>query len=428
MERVDANLLRVWWTVSAMLVLLMQLGFINLEMGCVRKASRTGIAVKNFVMLLVSSITFVMIGVHLMFGPTAAGFVGMGAAVLELDSYGWLFFQTGFASVAATILSGALAGRTTLFSNVVMAFLMTVVIYPVFGHWMWNAEGWLSTKGAIDFAGSGVVHFIGGFTALLAAGIVGPRRGFIRDGKVQDLGPRNLPFATVAVIFLWVGWIGFNGGSVLPGPDPEPFEFARIGRAVLTTSCAASGGGLAAMVIAGLFHWRPGRGRGLSLPRAFRQKLLFDPWATLGGTMGGMVAVTANCDWLYADYGERYFLWAAVLIGAVGGAAALATGFVVRTVLRVDDPVEAVGVHAGAGAAGILLASLSGDGSLRVQCLVLIAAATWVLIVAWPSLLALRRLGLLRASPAEEELGLTFEPYETSVFTAEITSESRGRR
>lgn len=185
---------------------------------------------------------------------------------------------------------------------------------------------------------------------------------------------------------------------------------------------AACAGGLVVILVAGFSHWQYGRGKHLSLKEALHQNVLFDPWSALGGTMGGMVAITANCDWVSSG---QYFLWVAVAIGAAGGLAAYAVAYLVKQVLGVDDPVDAVGVHAGGGAAGILFASFRPDGSLFVQLMALAAGVTCVLLIAYPCLCALRKLGLLRVSASEEKLGLTFEPFESSVYTAEMISERR---
>lgn len=415
--------LRIWWTVSAMLVLLMQLGFISLEMGCVRIQTRPGIALKNFSMLLVSSLTFTMLGVHLMYGGGHWNhLIGTSNAILLGNSYEWFFLQVGFATVAATILSGALAGRTTLFSNMVLAFVMALVIYPVYGHWMWNDQGWLKIMGAHDFAGSGVVHFIGGFTALIAAKFAGPRAGFIEDGKVQDIGAPNYPFVTVAVIFLWVGWIGFNGGSVTL--EDVKHDFSLVGGAVMATCVAASAGGLFALLISAAYRFFTGRAKDLNFSAAFRQRLLFDPWSTLGGTMGGMVAITANCDWIQV---YDNFLWLALAIGVVGGGVSFGCAYLVKYVLKVDDPVDAIAVHAGAGAAGILIAAGATETDFLTQVIVLTAAVSWVTVIAVPVLKILKKFDLLRASIAEEEMGLTFDSYESAIYSPELMKRRRSR-
>lgn len=422
------DLLRIWWNVAAMLVLLMQLGFICLEMGCVREHNRVGIAVKNFMMLIASVLFFSMVGFYLMFGSNGGQFFGWGWGPPEFvggnpygsvkieDAYGWLFYQTGFAAVAATIMSGALAGRTTLISNVLVAMVMVLIVYPIFGHWVWAGNGWL--YGIVhDFAGSGVVHFVGGTAALIGIWVAGPRRGW--DHKV-GLKPSSLPFATVGVVLLWIGWIGFNGGSLTFSDTEGTSGFGIIGMAVLATSVAACAGAFAAAAIAAYGRFQFGPGKGLSLAECFRQRLLFDPFATLSGAMGGMVAITANCDWLQRNY------HVAIYIGAFGGLAAFATAILVRRVLKLDDPVEAVAVHAGGGAAGMLCAAFAPGYSLTGQLLGLCSAAALTMAVMFPVFMLLKRLGILRCSIEEEQIGLTFEPAQAPMRAAKLAQ--RGKR
>ncbi len=409
-----------------MLVVLMQLGFIYLEMGCVRNRHRPGIAVKNFTILIGSTFAYVAIGFRLMYGE-GSEYIGWSLATgsqLVPEPYGWIFFQAGFAAVAATILSGALAGRTTLFANVVAALVMAALVYPINGHWVWGKEGWLNANGAHDFAGSGVVHFVGGFAAAIAVSIAGHRRGWVDSGgKTPDahLGCRSLPYASIGVIFLWIGWIGFNGGSV--GIEQLNRDgFSAIGFAVLSTCCAACAGGVSALVASAFVQYRHGAGKHLGFRECLRQKLLFDPFAMLSGTMGGMVAMTANCDWIYGDYQWSFG------IGAIGGLATFLTASFVKNGLRLDDPVEAIAVHAGAGAAGILVASISKDYFLGTQVLMLIAAAGVTTFFMLPTCLILRRFGLLRCSPQEERVGLTFEPLPSPILTKALAQEILKKR
>lgn len=194
----------------------------------------------------------------------------------------------------------------------------------------------------------------------------------------------------------------------------------------MATCVAASGGGLFALLIAGAFRFFTGRAKDLSFPAAFRQRLLFDPWSALGGTMGGMVAITANCDWLFVDH-PADFLWLALAIGAVGGGVTFVISYLVKYIFMVDDPVDAIAVHAGAGAAGILIASGAEGTDFSTQLIVLTAAVTWVTIIAVPVLVILKKFGLLRASRAEEELGLTFDSYESAVYSPDLMKKRRSR-
>ncbi len=415
------DLLRIWWAVSGMLVILMQLGFVFLEMGSVQDRHRPGIAVKNFMVLLCSFLGYYLIGYHLMYGADLFGVESSGEGSQSIlsgligwgwgyppetpggmkNAYEWLLFQAGFAAVAATIISGTLACRTSLFSNVVIALLVSTIVYPVFGHWVWG-DGLFNPGGRIpahDYAGSAVVHFLGGFCALVAAWIAGPRKEF--PATPPD---RSLPFATIGVIFLWIGWIGFNGGSVTEDLLTRYGGYELVGLAILTTCLSACAGGLFSMLIAAWYHFSLGRAKGSStIGSALRDRLLFDPFATLSGAMGGMVAVTANCDWLIGN------VQVAISVGVCGGLATFFTAWLVRDILRVDDPVEAIAVHAGGGTMGTMIAGFHHEATFTGQFLALLSCVMLVMVVLCPALLLLRRLNLLRCSPEEEAVGLTFE-------------------
>ena len=418
----EEELLHVWWAVSGMLVLLMQVGFICLEMGSVRPHNRTGIAVKNFVLLLVSTLAYGLIGFRLMYGESFHGYIGMPFKIEAALSNGpeWRFLQLGFASVAATIISGAIAGRSSLLSNAILAFVVSGFLYPVFGHWVWNDAGWLYDLHEVqDFAGSGVVHLIGGSAALIAAHVLGPRSDLKNaDNSFKShIGPRALTLVTVGVVFLWIGWIGFNGGSVtldhLRKPliatasgELVPPGFSLIGHSIMATSIAAGSGGFAALCLAFFCRRFFGHGRRLRLADFLSENVGFDPYATLSGAMGGMVAVTANCAWVYGN------LYIAGLIGVAGGLISFVTSIWIKK--RVDDPVDAIAVHAGAGALGFLLAGfhrdLSGAMNFDGQLIALVSAIGIALVVVYPLSKFLVWLDLFRVTKEEESEGLTWEP------------------
>ena len=397
MDSIDSapDLLRIWWNVSAVLVVLMQVGFIYLEMGLVRKENRPGIAFKNLAIFLVSSLAYSTIGIKIMYGYDV-----FSPSSGSTPSYGWIFYQTGFAAVAATIISGALAGRTTVRANVIVGAVMAGLVYPLFGRLVWNTE--VHLLGDIhDFAGSGVVHFVGGTAACVGAIVAGPRFQTFeqrKSGKKPPLreyvGHRDLPWATIAVVMLWVGWLGFNSGSFLPDAIAK-HGYALIGGAALVTSQAASAGGLTAIAM----RWHQLRREVRNLERRMegatihaKTHRLFDPYAALTGTMGGMVAITANCDWILV-LGKP---WMALPIGAAGGLAALVFAQVVRR-FGVDDPVEAIGVHAGAGAVGVLLASLAPEASPLRQASSLLAALVITVGLMLPVFVVLRHPRFVRA-------------------------------
>jgi Amt family ammonium transporter len=281
------------------LVLLMQVGFLWLETGLVRAKSSVNITIKNMVDFCISAAVFWAVGFGLMFGagmPGMNGLVGSGGFFASLESApAWtkvfFFFQLAFCSTAITIVSGAVAERTTFFGYLAIAFMGALVIYPVFGHWAWGGllsgepTGWLEKAGFIDFAGSTVVHSIGGWIALSAVLVVGPRLGRFSRNRHRFVAG-NLLLSIAGAFFLWIGWFGFNGGSVLAFDESVP-------GVLLNTLMAAAAGGLA---VVGLFMIQRSRP---------------DVPSMINGVLAGLVAITANCH--IVDIHD------ALVIGAVGG-------------------------------------------------------------------------------------------------------------
>jgi Amt family ammonium transporter len=363
-----------------------------------------------------------------MFGDSLGGVIGNPLQLsVTYASHGmeWRFLQLGFASVAATIISGAIAGRSTLLSNALVALAVGGFVYPVFGHWMWNEGGWLAGVFHVeDFAGSGVVHLIGGLAALICAHVLGARREARKeDGSLKPyLSPRSLPHVTTGVVFLWIGWIGFNGGSVAmldfhTPVDGVPRGWLVVGEAIMATCVAAGAGGLIAL-FAATFHRRFfGPGRGLRLSDFLVQNMGFDPYATLSGAMGGMVAITANCRWVADDLGV------AILIGMAGGLVSFLCSLWVKA--RIDDPVDAVAVHAGAGALGLLLAARAQEASFEGQLLALSAAVALTAVTVYPLARFLRWLDLFRVSAEDEEIGLSWEPPVKAIVSYSVGETDR---
>jgi Amt family ammonium transporter len=293
----------LWVAFAAALVMLMQAGFLCLEAGFVRERHAEGVALKNLVDWVLSTLIFFAVGFGLMFGESLAGVVGSSLFALHglagidgpIAMNGVFFlFQLGFAGTSATIVSGAIAGRVSVLAYLCSTIAIATLVYPVIGHWAWgNAligsnEPWLASLGFIDFAGSTVVHGSGAWFALVAAHSIGPRRGrFDARGAVRPIPTHSIALATLGVFLLWLGWWGFNGGSTLR------FD-ARVASIIINTNLAGAAGALVAFV----HGWRFQDGRDLSA------KLL-------GGTLGGLVAVTASCH-LVSPLG-------AVFVGAVGG-------------------------------------------------------------------------------------------------------------
>jgi Amt family ammonium transporter len=324
----------VWVLVTAALVFFMNLGFATVESGLCRAKNAVNILSKNVIVFCVTSLAFWAIGFGFMFGE-GNFFIGLkGLFLIGSDnspatgeaykgifsSLNWtgvpllakFFFQLVFAGTAATIVSGAVAERIKYFSFFVFSFLMGMLIYPIQGHWIWGG-GWLSELGFKDFAGSTVVHSIGGWSALVGAALLGPRLGkYGPDGKVNPIPGHNLGMATLGMFVLWLGWFGFNGGSTMAA-DPQPISLI-----ILNTNMAAAAGGIAATFVSYLEIGKP------------------DLSMLLNGILAGLVGITAGAD------GATVF--GSVIVGLVSGI------LVVYSVLffdriKVDDPVGAISVH-----------------------------------------------------------------------------------
>jgi Amt family ammonium transporter len=311
----------IWLLLATFLVFFMQAGFAMVESGFSRAKNAANLLMKNLMDFSVGSLLFFAIGFGLMYGTSAGGFIGTDNFFLSGISYGpesgydWagFLFQLVFAGTAATIVSGAVAERLKVNSYLVYSIILIGLIYPISGHWMWGG-GWLLELGFIDFAGSTVVHSVGGFAALAAAMILGPRIGkFNKDGTSNVIPGHSLTLAALGVFILWFGWFGFNPGSTLSGMN------AGIGYIAVTTNMAAAAGAVSALI----FNW-------------FKTGKPSTEMA-LNGALGGLVAITAGC----ANVSPT----GALLIGLIAGPVLVFGAAFIEKVLRVDDPVGAVAVH-----------------------------------------------------------------------------------
>ena len=405
-ESVQTNLNVVWTLVAAILVFLMQAGFALVETGFTRAKNAANIMMKNLMDFAVGSLAFYVLGAALMFGASkAAGWLGWGGLGMPslMDgegSWNWtfLFFQTMFAATAATIVSGAVAERIEFKSYLIYSALVSAVVYPISGHWMWGSlageasQGWLEALGFHDFAGSTVVHSVGGWIALAGAMMLGPRIGKYRhDGKANPIPGHSLVLGTLGVFLLWIGWFGFNPGSYTAG-------IGSIGRVAMTTNLAACAGTIAALVTAWIIMKKP------------------DLTMALNGSLAGLVAITAPCDQVTCN--------AAIVIGLVAGVLVVLSVFAMDRI-HIDDPVGAVSVHCVNGVWGTLAVGLfaapealgygntmvglfygGGFKYLGVQALGAGATCVWAFGIGLAIFFALRKLGILRVSEKTELKGL----------------------
>lgn len=335
-EELQMNINIVWTCVAAFLVFFMQAGFAMVEAGFTRAKNAVNILMKNLMDFSIGTIAFFVIGFSLMFGANKGiiGWDGFGLSGVEGDGASWnwtfLIFQTVFAGTAATIVSGAMAGRTKFKGYICYSVFICAFIYPIFGSWAWgsllNGGGWLENMGFCDFAGSTVVHSVGGWLALAGAIILGPRLGkYGPDGKPKAIPGHNITLAALGVFILWFGWFGFNPGSTTIG-DGE------IGRVAVTTNLAAAAGAIIAMTVSWVIGKKP------------------DASMSLNGALAGLVAITAGC-YTVTPVG-------AIVIGSMAGALVYFSVIFIDNVLKVDDPVGAVSVHGVCGAFGTLCCGL----------------------------------------------------------------------
>ncbi len=344
-EELRLDLDVVWTCVAAFLVFFMQAGFAMVETGFTRAKNAVNILMKNLMDFSVGTIAFFLVGFGLMFGSSNGLFgttlFGLSGTTGNDWNYTFLLFQTVFAATAATIVSGAMAERTKFVGYLIYSFFISLAIYPIFGSWAWGGlldgggwleagEGsWLAGMGLpafCDFAGSTVVHSVGGWLALAGAIVLGPRIGkYGPDGRPRAILGHSLPLAALGVFILWFGWFGFNAGSTTAGNG-------SIGRLALTTNISAAAGAVLAMGTAWLIFKKP------------------DASMSLNGALAGLVAITAGCATVTP--------LGALAIGSIAGVVVVASVIFIDRVLRVDDPVGAVSVHGVCGVWGTLATGL----------------------------------------------------------------------
>jgi len=383
----------VWVVTAGALVFFMQAGFALLESGMSRAKNAVNVLMKNYMDVAIGSIAFWLIGYGLLFGNNISGFLGTSHFFLHDENdmdYSLLFFQTMFAATAVTIASGAMAERTRYHAYLIGAIIISGVIYPVFGSWVWGSlyegKGWLAQLGFIDFAGSTVVHSIGGWVALAGIIVLGPRLGkFSPDNENRKIPGHNLTLVALGGFILWLGWFGFNGGSTVAADT-------SIGLIVLNTHLAAASGAFGSL---------------LTVILARKPILLTD---VVNGSIGGLVAITAGCATMEPVY--------AIVTGLLAGMVVILSAKILE-LMKLDDVVGAVAVHGFAGAWGTLAAGIFLKGNMfdlhqiLFQLVGIMIAFVWAFPTAYLMYKIIDKTIGLRASTEDEQRGLDFsEHYE----------------
>jgi Amt family ammonium transporter len=352
---------------------------------------------KNLIDLCIGAVIYFLLGFGLMYNGSAGGFIGGLDPFVRgdysfhgVDTFVFFIFQSMFCATAATIVSGAMAGRCKFIVYVVYSAVVSAVIYPVSGHWIWNPDGWLARLGFIDFAGSTAVHMVGGVCALVGAALLGPRIGkYSAKGKARAIPGHSLTIATLGVFLLWFGWFGFNGASTL---NVTGDGLGLVGRIFTTTNLSAACGAIMAMAITWIRYGKP------------------DISVTINGALAGLVAITSGSASVTPA--------AALFIGSVAGFVVVFGIEWIDNKLKVDDPVGAISVHGVCGALGTLMTGLFAvegglfyTGSFRllgVQALGVLTVGGWAAICAFLLFFILKRTIGLRVSPSAENAGLDY--------------------
>ncbi len=400
----------------AVLVIFMQAGFAMLEVGLNAAKNTVNILSKNVMDLAVGVLLFAAIGFGLMypgsdyegkwFGFGGSGIMGWGGDAMDaaqVDATGDyspsadFLFQVAFAATAATIVSGAVAGRMRFGAYLVYSAVLTGFIYPISGMWKWGG-GWLDAMGFQDFAGSVVVHAVGGFAGLAGAIVLGPRLGRFVNGKSIPMPGHNLAFAALGVFILWVGWYGFNPGSQLTYAGAANANITAY--IAVTTTLAAAAGAVGATIFAWMLFKKPDLTMGLN------------------GALAGLVGITANCD--------QVELWSATVIGAVAGVLVVA-GVMLLDKIKIDDPVGAWPVHGLCGVWGGIATGIFGSSAtLSTQLIGTAVISAWAFSTMFVLFLILKAVGVLRVSAEDEQSGLDVSEHGMQAYPQQLVADSFG--
>ncbi len=399
----------LWILIATILVFIMHLGFASLEAGLVRKKNTVNILFKNTMIVSIGLLTYYIIGYGLMYpGGEGGGFFGFKqfgieepgdlASLLAASSEGFVMpswtdfiFQGMFAATCATIVSGAVAERIKLGSFLIFVTIFVAISYPITGMWQWGG-GWLNVMGFYDFAGSTLVHAVGGFAALAGILLLGARTGKYTDKGIKPIPGHSLPFATLGVFLLWFGWFGFNGGSVLSA------DAASVGKVFVTTSLAAAGGTVGAFIISYVMF----KTHDLSM--------------VLNGVLGGLVGITAGADLMSP--------MEAIAIGGIAGAI-IPLSVVFFDKMKLDDPVGATSVHLVCGIWGTLAVGIFGSsaglGQLWIQFVGVSTIGLFTFAFAFILFYILKVTIGIRVTEEEELKGLDISEHEMSAYSSSDT-------
>ena len=391
----------LWTVIAAALVFIMHLGFATLESGLTQQKNAVNIMFKNVFIISIGLISYAVIGFNTHYPGDFNGWISLGSYIgdlsgpgmddfsyggvgLAMTAYGDFIFQAMFAATAATIVSGAVAERVKLGSFMIFATILVAIGYPVVGSWHWGG-GWLGTLegGFYDFAGSSVVHAFGGFAALACVIVLGPRTGKYVDGKIKPILGHNMPLATIGVFLLFLGWFGFNGGSVL---SANP---AGLGLVFTTTALAASAGAIASILVSWIFLKKP------------------DLSMALNGILAGLVGITAGADAMGPG--------AAIIVGAIAGVIVVFS-IIFFDKIKIDDPVGAISVHGVCGIWGTLAVGIFGGAVFMTQLIGTLAVSITAFAFSLIVFGILKTLIGVRVSPEEESAGLDLSEHGQEAY------------
>lgn len=417
-EDVQGVLNTIWVLIAAILVIFMNAGFAMLETGFCRQKNAVNILAKNLIVFALATLSFWAVGFSIMFSGMGNGWLGFDGLFLsgKPETYGlepfptglpipvFFLFQAAFAGTAATIVSGAVAERIKFLGFLMFSILLTAIAYPITGHWVWSSGGWLGNLSFLgegvrfaDFAGSTVVHSVGGWAALVGASVVGAREGKYREGRIMAIPGHNMSIATLGCLILWIGWFGFNPGSQLAADEAVPYI-------AVTTNLAAAAGGVASTATSWLRDGKP------------------DLSMIINGILAGLVSITAGCD------GVSYF--GAVIIGTIAGIIVVfSVTFFDR--MRIDDPVGATSVHLACGIWGTLAVGFfntssglfygAGINQLIAQTIGILAVACFTVIFSLIAWSAIKAVFGIRVSIDEELSGLDIGEHGMEAYSGFVT-------